>query len=202
MATVQLSLTLEQYEKLRPTLIEKGLISIPTPVSIAPSPVKTILPVFCTADRENLKKGEMKVSDMEGHVAFSYALRMNLAEAFNTMSEKAFKDMLKMQYRLDSGLITGREAYKIYNAMKVLTNNIGKEIVVAVSREFGGGLEVRKITGPYQYSEDFHYKHGGLGYFHQFPTKFVRKLSDEESKAVTAARPCCYDLTWSVELFM
>ena len=91
--------------------------------------------------------------------------------------------------------------------MKTAANNIGKEIVVAVGSVAGkkagyasGGLEIRKITGPYHYTESFRYASGDPGYMHQIPTEFVRRLSDDESRAVTAARKQRYALNWNISL--
>lgn len=159
----------------------------PAPAA-APEPVKTTLPVFCTADATNLANGNINVSDFDNMIAFSYALKKDLSEAFETMSAKDFKEYLKTLHRCDGGLINGHEAGKIYKYMKWGTENIGKQIVVAVPKPWGGGLQIREITGPYRYSECVPTTNGGSGYYHQFPTKFVRNLEGHESNEVVEAR--------------
>ena len=171
----------------------------------AVQPVKTTLPVFCTADSHNLGSGHMKVSDFDKVIAFSYALKKDLGPLFETMSEKDFKEYLKTLHRCDNGKpISGHDASKMYMFMKMATENIGKQIVVAVDKPYGGGLEIREITGPYCYSEGVRYTHGGSGYFHQFPTKFIRKLTPEESNEVVEARKAQNPrgLNWSVPLIV
>jgi len=171
----------------------------------AVQPVKTTLPVFCTADSGNLGSGNMKVSDFDKVVAFSYALKKDLGPLFETMSEKDFKEYIKTLHRCDNGEpISGHDASKIYMFMKMATENIGKQIVVAVDKPYGGGLEIREITGPYSYSEGVRYTHGGSGYFHQFPTKLIRKLTLEESNMVVESRKLQSPrgLNWSVDLIV
>lgn len=167
--------------------------------------IKATLPVFCTADSGNLESGHMHVSDFDRVIAFSYALKKDLGPLFETMSEKDFKEYLKTLHRCDNGEpISGHYAGKIYTFMKTAKENIGKQIVVAVDRPFGGGLEIREITGPYRYSEGVRYTHGGSGYFHQFPTKLIRKLTPEESNLVVEARKVQSPrgLNWSVDLIV
>jgi hypothetical protein len=160
----------------------------PAPAA-APEPVKTTLPVFCTADGANLANGNIEVSDFDNMIAFSYALKKDLSEAFETMSAKDFKEYLKTLHRCDTGeLINGHEAGKICKYMKWGTENIGKQIVVAVPKPWGGGLQIREITGPYRYSECVSTTNGGSGYFHQFPTELVRNLKGHESNEVVEAR--------------
>ena len=171
----------------------------------AVQPVKTTLPVFCTADSGNLGSGHMKVSDFDKVIAFSYALKKDLGPLFETMSEKDFKEYLKTLHRCDNGEpISGHDASKMYIFMKMATENIGKQIVVAVDKPYGGGLEIREITGPYCYSEGVRYTHGGSGYFHQFPTKLIRKLTPKESNEVVEARKLQSPrgLIWSVALIV
>jgi hypothetical protein len=172
----------------------------PTPTAA----VKTTFPVFCTAGSHALKKGIMKVEDFAEFIGLNYGVDQELGTAFNTKTEKEFKAWLKTQHRDDNDeKITGNTASKIYRALKMPTDNIGKKIVVAVAGSCGGGLEIREVTGPYRFaSVGVRYAPDGVGYKHQFPTKFVRKLTAEESKAVNDARLAknCYALTWTVDL--
>jgi hypothetical protein len=194
----------QENEKLKEEILRlKGAAA--AQVAAAPLPVKTTLPVFCTADSGNLGSGHMKVSDFDKVIAFSYALKKDLGPLFETMSEKDFKEYLKTLHRCDNGEpISGHDASKIYMFMKIATENIGKQIVVAVDKPYGGGLEIREITGPYSYSEGVRYTHGGSGYFHQFPTKLIRKLTPEESNEVVEARKLQSPrgLNWSVDLIV
>jgi hypothetical protein len=162
---------------------------------------KTTLPVFCTADSKNLKEGEM--TPPEDFVAFSYKLMKDLGPAFTSMSEKEFKAWVKTQPTALGEVLDGQSISKIYTSMRMLTDNIGKQIVVAVCKSQGGGLEIREITGPYRYSQDFLYKNSGTpGYMHQFPTKLIRKLTPQESAEVSSARKARYALVWSVDLLV
>ena len=186
-----------------------------TPVA---EPVMSTLPVFCTGDSNNLKHKQMKISDFKDIIAFSYELMEDLNPHFITKSKEQFIDYLTTRTRRGSAhqgmpekLITKHDANKIYTFMKTASDNIGKEIVVAVGCIEGkkagyaaGGLEIRKITGSYRYTESFRYASGDIGYMHQFPTEFVRRLSNDESKAVTSARPTggCgpFALNWNIRL--
>lgn len=162
---------------------------------------KTTLPVFCTADEVSLRKGLITISDFNDFVAFSYQIKVNLWDAFQTMSEEDFKKYLTRMRRHDNEKqISNEVARKIFTTMTVLTANLGKEIVVAVASSKGGGLEIRRVTGLYRYSENFHLADGTLCYFHQFPTEFIRALTPDESKAVAEARPNCYALNWSIPI--
>jgi hypothetical protein len=159
---------------------------------------KTVLPVFCTADEAGLRTGNISLSDFNDFVAFSYQVKVDLTHAFDNMTEDDFKKYLTTLHRCDSGeKITPAVARKICNAMNILTYSAGKYIVVAVAGSKGGGLEIRRITGLYRYSENFHAADGTICYFHQFPTEFVRTLTPEESKAVTEARTDRYALNWN-----
>ena len=198
----------EDLRKLKEENLQlKGSLAAAAPAAAAeaPQPVKTTLPVFCTADSGNLASGHMKVSDFDKVIAFSYALKKDLGPLFETMSEKDFKEYLKTLHRCDNGEpISGHDASKMYIFMKMATENIGKQIVVAVDKPYGGGLEIREITGPYCYSEGVRYTHGGSGYFHQFPTKLIRKLTPKESNEVVEARKLQSPrgLIWSVALIV
>lgn len=167
--------------------------------SIAPAEVT--LPVFCTADEKSLRQKQIKISDFDHFAAFSYELKKDIGEAFSTMSEAEFKVYLRTIPRCDQGGIIGRDQPKIiYTTMKMFSDNLGKLIVVAVAGSKGGGLEIRRIIGPYRYTEDFKHADGRAGYFHQYPTEVVRRLTPEESKKVADARPNCYSLNWSISL--
>lgn len=157
---------------------------------------KTILPVFCTASAEDLRTGRLTISDFDNFVAFSYQIKSSLWHNFQTMDEKEFKKYLNSLHRHDNGkkITVGS---KIMNAMKILTANLGKHIVVAVAASQGGGLQICRVTGLYRYSEDFHLADGSTCYFHQFPTEFVRNLTLEESKSVAEARTDRYALNWN-----
>lgn len=167
--------------------------------SIAPAEVT--LPVFCTADEAGLRKKQIKISDFDHFAAFSYQLKKDIGPAFSTMPEAEFKDYLRSIPLSDQGGFIGRDQPKIiYTTMKMFSDNLGKLIVVAVAKSKGGGLEIRRITGGYRYSEEFTQADGRAGYFHQYPTEVVRKLTPEESTKVADARPNCYSLNWSISL--
>lgn len=167
--------------------------------SIAPAEVS--LPVFCTGDEVGLRKKQIKISDFNHFAAFSYQLKKDIGEAFSTMSEADFKAYLRtIPCSDDGGLIGPVQANQIYTSMKMFSDNLGKLIVVAVAGSKGGGLEIRRITGGYRYSEELKQADGRAGYFHQYPTEVVRKLTPEESKKVADARKNCYALNWSISL--
>jgi len=162
---------------------------------------KTILPVFCTASEKDLRTGRITISDFNDFVAFSYQIKVDLWDAFQTKSEDEFKQYLTRMRRNDNKKQISKEvARKIFTTMTVLTDNLGKEIVVAVAGSKGGGLEIRRVTGLYRYSENFRLADGSLCYFHQFPTEFIRALTPDESNAVAEARPNCYALNWSIPI--
>jgi len=167
--------------------------------SIAPTEVT--LPVFCTADMKGLKNGQIKIPDFDHFTAFNYQLKKEIGQAFFTMSKANFIAYLRTIPLCDDGGFLGRDQPKIiYEAMKMHVENIGKLIVVAVAGSQGGGLEIRRITGGYRYSENFKHADGRLGYFHQFPTELIRKLTPEESTKVAKARKNRFALIWSVSL--
>jgi hypothetical protein len=167
--------------------------------SIAPAEVT--LPVFCTGDEVGLRKKQIKISDFNNFAAFSYQLKKDIGEAFSTMSEADFKAYLRtIPCSDDGGLIGPVQANQIYTSMKMFSDNLGKLIVVAVAGSKGGGLEIRRVTGGYRYSEELKQADGRAGYFHQYPTEVVRKLTPEESKKVADARKNCYALNWSISL--
>ena len=171
----------------------------------APKPVKTTLPVFCTGDRGNLGNGNMQPSNFNDMIAFSYSLNKDLTVPFTTIAKDEFKNYLTTLRRSDDGThINSHVAGRISTFMSTATENIGKQIVVALDKPYGGGLEIREITGPYRYNETFRYKDGGLGYFHQFPTKLIRKLTPKESNEVVEARKkqAPRGLNWSVDLIV
>jgi hypothetical protein len=188
----------EAEEKARQAEAEASLLRT---ALAPPAPVKVTLPVFCTADEVGLRKKHMKISDFDHMIAFSYQVKKNLGEPFAVMSEPEFKKHLCSLTREDNGgEIKIGAATQMTTFMKTANAHIDKLIVVAVAGSKGGGLEIRRITGGYRYSEDFKLSDGRLCYFHQYPTEVVRKLTDEESKEVAAARKNCYALNWSVAL--
>ena len=164
-------------------------------------PAEVTLPVFCTADEVGLRKKHVKIADFDNMIAFSYQVKQDLGEAFSTMTEAQFKAYLCTKTRNDTGgeIKTGA-ATQMATFMKTANANIGKMIVVAVAGSKGGGLEIRRITGGYRYSEDFKLADGRLCYFHQYPTEVVRKLTPEESKKVADARKNPYALNWNIAL--
>lgn len=166
--------------------------------SIAPAEVT--LPVFCTADEVSLRKKHVKLSDFNDKIAFSYQVKKDLSEP-SMLPDAEFKAYLCSQTRADTGdEIKSGAASQMATFMKTANANIGKNIVVAVAGSKGGGLEIRRITGGYRYSEDFKLADGRLCYFHQYPTELVRKLTPEESKKVADARKNPYALNWSISL--
>jgi len=170
-------------------------------LSMAPPSTKISYPVFCTADEYNLRKKNLKISDFDKCVAFSYQIKMDLGIPFSRMSCDQFKALICTTPRTDNGeILKMPTATKIYNAMKMLTENVGKTIIVAVAGSKGGGLELRRITGGYQYTEGILGNDGGTGYFHQFPTELVRKLTPQESKEVADNRKNVYAIVWETSL--
>ena len=148
-----------------------------------------VYPVFCTADEVGLRKKHVKISDFAKAVAFNYRLKKDIGNAFYTMSRDDFIKYL-CNIPLEDGdkpFLSRKKAKHIYNSMKSLTDNIGKEIIVAVAKSKGGGLEIRRVTGPYRFIVEG-IKGDGTGYRHQFPTEFVRKLAPEESTKVANLR--------------
>lgn len=162
----------------------------------------TSLTVFITADEVGLRKGHIRIEDFRDMVAFSYQLKQDLSVPFNTLSQDEFIRHICTANRADTGeLFTPNTAKNIHNIMTRLTSLIGKMFVVAVAGSKGGGLEIRRVTGPYRYSEDFLRRQGAGGaYYHQFPTELVRKLTPEESREVAQRRPNCYSMLWDAPI--
>ena len=144
-----------------------------------------------------------KLSQFKDFIAFDYGIQINLGTIFCSSSEKEFKKFVSSAPCLHENkeTLNPHNASQIYSAMKTLTDNIGKPIVIAVGKGMGGGLELRKIIGPYKFVESgIKTKSGNLCYFHQFPTEFIRKLTPEESQKVSNARKYQFSLVWNVEI--
>jgi len=163
---------------------------------------KTSLTVFITADEVGLRKGHITIDDFKDMVAFSYQLKQDLSVPFNTLSQDEFIRHICRQTRADTGDgFTPSTARNIHNIMTRMNSLIGKMFVVAVAGSKGGGLEIRRVTGPYRYSESFVRREGAGGaYYHQFPTERVRKLTPEESREVAQRRPNCYSMLWDISI--
>ena len=164
---------------------------------------KSNLPVFCLADSKNLLTNNIKISQFKDFIAFDYGIQINLGTIFCNSSEKEFKKFVSSAPCLHENkkTLNRHNASQIYSAIKTLTDNIGKPIVIAVGKGMGGGLELRKIIGPYKFVESgIKTKSGNLCYFHQFPTEFIRKLTPEESQKVSNARKYQFSLVWNVEI--
>jgi hypothetical protein len=169
----------------------------------APIQKQELLPVFCLADSKNLLTNNIKISQFKDFIAFDYGIQINLGTIFCSSSEKEFKKFVSSAPCLHENkeTLNPHNASQIYSAMKTLTDNIGKPIVIAVGKGMGGGLELRKIIGPYKFVESgIKTKSGNLCYFHQFPTEFIRKLTPEESQKVSNARKYQFSLIWNVEI--
>ena len=169
--------------------------------------VADILAVFSPVAAHDIKKGRVATPDFKDMVACSYQLPEDLGQIFSTKSEKDFKDHVKALRRCDDGdPIGGSWAKTLHTFMKNGTENIGKKVVVSYDKGCGPSLvaELREITGPYRYapltskSDD---RPSGI-YFHQFPTKLIRKLTTEESLRVFEARmrQAPRGINWSVKL--
>jgi hypothetical protein len=148
-----------------------------------------VYPVFCTAGEEVIRLRFANISDFNNFVAFHYRMKQDIGNTFYTMSKENYINYL-CTIPLEDGktpFVSPKQAKHIYNSMKSLTDSIGKEIIVAVAKSQGGGLEIRRVTGPYRFNIQG-IKGDGGGYWHQFPTQLVRKLTQEESDAVSFAR--------------
>lgn len=148
-----------------------------------------VYPAFCTAGEDVIRLKFVKISDFANAVAFHYRMKQDIGNAFYTMNREDYiKHLCTIPLEeARGGFVSPKQAKHIYNSMKSLTDNIGKEIVVAVAKSQGGGLEIRRVTGPYRFMVEG-ITGDGTGYWHQFPTKLVRKLTPEENNKVTDAR--------------
>jgi hypothetical protein len=160
-----------------------------------------LIPVFCTADEVGLRTKQVKIEDFKDFVAFSYQIKADLSKPYAEKSMADFKKFICEQKRADTGeqLKIGA-ATQIYNSMHVLTSRKGDLIIMAVAGSQGGGLELRRITGDYRYTEGILTKDGRRNYMHQFPTETVRKLSPDESKLVALDRKNPYALVWKSQI--
>ena len=166
-------------------------------------PVLTPLPVFCTADMESLRDKEITIDQFKDFVAFSYGIRRDIGPAFQTMTEEQFKAYLCSIPHCNRGtFLTKNQAKTVHTSMTVLTQAVGKLIIVAVAKTQGGGLELRRITGGYRFTNGISTTTGEQRFFHQFPTETVRKLTQVESDLVASRRTNCYALTWTAELIV
>jgi tetrahydromethanopterin S-methyltransferase subunit B len=167
------------------------------------APVLTALPVFCTVDMESLRDKILTIDQFNHFIAFSYGIRRDIGQAFQTMSEEQFKAHLRTIPHCDRGtFLTKNQAKTVHTSMTVLTQAVGKLIVVAVAKTQGGGLELRRITGGYRFTNGVTATTGEQRFFHQFPTQTVRKLTPDESDYVASRRTNCYALTWTAELMV
>ena len=167
------------------------------------APVLTPLPVFCTADMESLRDKILTIDQFNHFVAFSYGIRRDIGPAFQTMSEEQFKTFLCSIPHCDRGtFLTKNQAKTVHTSMTVLTQALGKLIIVAVAKTQGGGLELRRITGGYRFTDGLSTTTGERRFFHQFPTQTVRKLTRDESDYVASRRTNCYALTWTADLMV
>jgi hypothetical protein len=163
-----------------------------------------VYPVFCTAGEDVIRLKFAKISDFAKKVAFHYRMKQDISNSFYTMSADAFiKYLCTIPLEEKDDFVSRKQAKHIYNSMKSLTDNIGKEIIVAVAKSQGGGLEIRRVTGPYRFIIEG-IKGDGGGYWHQFPTEVVRKLTQEESDAVSFARRTgdsgIMSMNWTIRL--
>jgi len=166
----------------------------------APPPAQE-LPVFCTADEVGLRTKQVKIEDFKDFVAFSYQLKADLSKPFTEMGMADFKKFICEHKRADTGeQFKIGAATQIYNSMKLLTSRKGDLIIMAVAGSQGGGLELRRISGDYRYTEGILTKDGRRNYMHQFPTETVRKLSPDESKLVALDRKNPYALVWKSQI--
>jgi len=167
------------------------------------APVLTPLPVFCTADMESLRDKEITIDQFKDFVAFSYGIRRDIGPAFQTMTEEQFKTHLCSIPHCDRGtFMTKNQAKTVHTSMTLLTQAIGKLIIVAVAKTQGGGLELRRVTGGYRFTNGVSTRTGERRFFHQFPTETVRKLTPDESDHVASRRTNCYALTWTADLIV
>lgn len=168
-----------------------------------PTPVLTTLPVFCTADMESLMDKKLKINQYKDFVAFNYCIRCNIEPAFQTMPKKQFKAHLRTIARCDDKTFIGsNQATQIYNSMTLLTASLGKLIIVAVAKTQGGGLELRRVTGGYRFTDGVTTSTGEQCYFHQFATETIRKLTKAESDLVASRRRMPFTLTWTADLMV
>lgn len=167
------------------------------------NPVLTTLPVFCTVDMESLRDKILTIDQFNDFVAFSYGIRRDIGPAFHTMTEEQYKNYLcTIPHCYTNTHLTKNQAKTIHTAMTLLTQSVGKLIIVAVAKTQGGGLELRKITGGYRFTDGISRSTGERCYFHQFPTKTVRKLTQAESDYVGSRRTNHYALTWTADIMV
>jgi len=165
------------------------------------APVLRTLPVFCTVDMESLRDKILSINQFKDFVAFSYGIRRDIGPAFQTMSEEQFKTYLCSIPHCDRGTFLSKiQAKTVHTSMTLLTQALGKLIIVAVAKTQGGGLELRRITGGYRFTDGVTATTGERRFFHQFPTQTVRKLTQAESDLVASRRTSCYALTWTADI--
>lgn len=158
--------------------------------------------VFCNGSAEELSSGQMTKDQFASFIAFNYSVHTDLTPLLG-LDKEAFVAALHTFKTPEGGDLFEPRATAptiIYKALKFGAEHLGREFIVAVAGSQGGGLEIRRITGPYRFTEGVRCANGSFKYRHQFPTELVRILTAEESARVAEARKNKLALQWSCVL--
>jgi hypothetical protein len=158
--------------------------------------------VFCNGSAEELSSGQMTKDQFATFIAFNYGVHIDLTPLLG-FEKEAFVAAVHSIRTREGGLLFDAKATAptiIYKALKFGAEHLGREFIVAVAGSQGGGLEIRRITGPYRFTEGVRCANGSFKYRHQFPTALVRVLTAEESARVAEARKNKLALQWSCVL--
>jgi hypothetical protein len=158
--------------------------------------------VFCNCSAEELSRGQLTKDQFASFIAFNYSVHTDLTPHLG-LDKEAFVAALHTFKTPEGGDLFESRATAptiIYKALKFGAEHLGREFIVAVAGSQGGGLEIRRITGPYRFTEGVRCANGSIKYWHQFPTETVRVLTAEESLQVAEARKNKLALQWSCVL--
>jgi hypothetical protein len=158
--------------------------------------------VFCNGSAEELSRGQLTKDQFASFIAFNYGVNMDLTPLLGYEKEDFVAALHRIRTR-EGGLLFDAKATAptiIYKALKFGAEHLRREFIVAVAGSQGGGLEIRRITGPYRFTEGVRCANGSIKYWHQFPTELVRVLTAEESLRVAEARKNKLALQWSCVL--
>jgi len=180
-----------------PTFVENTLDSRTLPTSYD---------VFCTCSSDILSSKQLTLSQFTSDfMAFNYNLPHDLTPYLDLGREAFIAAICLLPRREGAKPFTdpyrrNSKPNRIYDALQLGRTHLGKELIIAVSPAQGGGLEIRRITGPYRFTRGVRCANGNYAYEHQFPTELVRVLTAEESRRVADARRDPQALLWSCVL--
>ena len=183
-------------------LLEQRIYQLEQELRVSTTVPATSMGVFCNCSSEELSSGQLTKEQFADFIAFHYGLCEDLTPYLG-LDKEAFVAALRAFKNSEGEDFFDARATAptiIYKALQFGAEHLGREFIVAVAGSQGGGLEIRRITGPYRFTEGVRCANGSYKYRHQFPTEKVRDLTPEESARVSEARKNKLALQWTCEL--